>query len=181
MSATDIYDFESIIENAVKAVFTAAGLTCFTPQDAATIDFQKERPRVEVEYQHGVGQNQWHIEQTAPNAFKDRRERAWKGQLVVALVTEANITIHCAYRAQVRSIMAGLWNQINGDGAEDCPWQYSVNGTPTDGKLRNHKLHYVGDAGTSPIYPMDQGMFKTTMNFNVDLSVQENAWALLNT
>lgn len=156
MSAeTDIYSFEQIFEDALKAVFTAREVKAFTSQD--TPDFQKDRPRVEVVFIPGPSQGQY---KTVGGNF---RQTSWKGQFQLRLVTEASAQVHNAFRAVIRSIMHGV-------GA-------AINETPP---MDKHKLQpFFADAGTSPRYQPEEGTYETNMIFECDFSVQNSAWAAL--
>lgn len=177
MSATDIYDFENIIEAAAATVFAAAQI-----QNATTLTFpamQKVRPRVEIIYIHGAGKGMLIIPPGTPPSIENRRESCWSGQLKLELITQDDIVQHCAFRSSVRAIMATFWTLINGQGGV-TPWSYSDNGgPPPDGRLSNHKLQFARDAGTTPVMVPERGYLQTTMLYDTDLSVQANAWALL--
>jgi hypothetical protein len=174
MSVADIYDFEGQVEPAVKAVLVAMGLAAFTTQDE--IDFTKDRPRVEVMFTLGAGQNRWAIINpetgleptgtTAQDAWNYRRESAWACSITIQAITDADIAAHSIYRAKARNALAGLWVCIN-----------EVNDLMT-----RHFLTMSSDGGNSSIQ-MDQehGMFKTDFHFNGKISVQADAWPALAT
>lgn len=156
MSAvSDIYNLEAVVENSIQAVFTASSVVSFTTQQLA--DLQKGRPRVEIEYINGAGHERW----IKVNGYP--RETAWKGTVKLELITNADISIHSAYRTQIRSIMHGLSQTVN----EVAP-------------MTLHNIHqFLIDGGTSPKWVPQEGSYQTTMNFEINLSVQANAWAIL--
>jgi hypothetical protein len=151
-----IYDFERVLETSAKAVFTTAEVAAFTSQD--TFDFQKNRPRVEILFTPGAGRQQYHV-----LASGNLVETSWSGTFRVQVVTRADISIHSEFRAEVRGIMHAL------------PW--TINEVEP---MMHHCLHRIVDGGTSgmEIAPEDD-LMKTTLEFQVDFSVQADAWALI--
>lgn len=181
MSARDIYDFEGIVEATTVSLFLDDNdISAISTQNPRKL--RRDRPRVEVLYVHGSGRQQMVL--VGGTTIEYRRERAWNGQLKLELVTDADIQLHTAFRCQVRSLMAAFWLNINAKPGDITPWSYGPLGKPLvlppGGRLRNHKLQSAGDGGTSPVMS-GQGYLQTTMLYDVDLSVQDNAWALLNT
>src|SRR3954465_5018843 len=84
----DAFDFEAVIEAAIAAVLTSAGLTVFTTGQVP--DFQKDRPRVQVQYTHGVGHQQWANQNKLPVDLKGQKiETAWASTLHTTVVTSA--------------------------------------------------------------------------------------------
>ena len=46
--------------------------------------------------------------------------------------------------------------------------------------LPYHRVqNFIMDAGTSPLYEPETGVYKTDMSFNLHVSVQNDAWAAL--
>jgi hypothetical protein len=171
MSVAQIYDFEGQVEPAIKAVLVAMRLAAFTSQDE--IDFQKDRPRVEIQFTLGAGQNRWVIidpvtgmppAASPAEAWNYRRESAWACTITFSAITAANITEHSAYRVAVRNALASIWIRIN-----------EVNGL-----MARHFLTMSSDGGnTSLQMAQDKAMFKTDFNFNGKISVQADAWPAL--
>jgi len=174
MSASDIYDFESAVEEAVKAIFDDAGVTAWTAvgrPDETTADdaaqpLQKERPRVEIQYINGAGQRRF-LPIAGDNSCT--REQAWIGQIRIDAITDATVAAHRSFIATVRNVMAIIITVINGG--------QSQGGKPL---LTHHKLQIVTDGGSSQRYKTDEGYFQTTLLYGTHLSVQQNAWPLLN-
>jgi hypothetical protein len=172
MSVAQIYDFEGAVEPAIKAVLVAMGLAAFTSQDE--IDFQKDRPRVEVQFTLGAGQNRWVAINSATGlpvaalspqeTWNQRRESAWACTITFSAITAADIAEHSAYRAVIRNALATLWVRIN-----------EVNGLMT-----RHHLYMSSDGGNSSLQmAQDKAMFKTDFTFNGKISVQADAWPAL--
>lgn len=170
-----VYDFERVLEFALKTVLEAAQLKAFTSQavpagndDAQNadlvaqgyelLDFQKDRPRVEIEFVCGAGQRQF-----VPHPDTGvETEAAWKGQYLLKLVTAADMRLHSALRTMVRYQMQKLRGTIN----DVAP-------------MTLHNLQLLTDAGTSPVITPEDGVFLSTMNFDIDFSIQADAWAQL--
>lgn len=156
MSAeTDIYSFETIFAQALQAVLNGRDVRSYTILDAP--NFQNDRPRTEIIFVPGSGRGRWNP------ARADLRETAWKGAYNLFLITDANVQAHSAYVALVRSIMHGIDTAING--AEP---------------MTRHRLQaFFRDGGTSPSYKPEDGVYETRMIYEVDFSVQADAWAAL--
>lgn len=112
---------------------------------------------MEIMFTAGAGQNQ----RPYLRDIQQERETAWKGQYRLDLITEAKATVHNDYRTKIRSLMHGLPYQIN------------------ETHLPYHKLQFLVDAGTTPTLDSREGYYMTVMIFDVDFSIQANAWALL--
>lgn len=171
MSASQIYDIEGILEAAAQAVLNALSLEAFTTRSDP--EFQKVRPRVEIEATLGGGLGRFvpikdGAVVTSPTAdvtpselFFLRRESAWQVRLQFNIITEADITIHAEYRAKVRAALAQLWVSINAPAT-----------------LPRHVLQLTKDNGSSPIMVQpEQGMMKTEITFDGSVSVVNGAWA----
>ena len=92
------------------------------------------------------------------------RNSAWKGQLIVVAITDADAPgklVHSVYRAKVRNFCANLG--------------YRVNATA----LTKHKLQSIVEGGTDRGIRTADGYEQSTFNFNIDFSIQGDAWLLL--
>jgi hypothetical protein len=159
MSAQDIYDFEVIVPVAVQTVLTAAGLTAMTIAD--TQDFQKTRPRVEVVYKH-TGEAQPQRKAMLDDGSK--RTSCFRGELKLHAITDADAAgklAHSEYRAQVRAAVAVLQDQLNGSA------------------LANHNIQFITSGNEETGVRSADGYQQTTFSFQVDLSVQQDAWSIL--
>lgn len=172
-----IYDFERVMETSLKSVFTQNNVKAFTSQmivrtgDAAQdgaavqagydlIDFQKDRPRAEIMFIPGAGQGRFVAKFIGGTEMPV--ETSWKGQFKIDLITPPDIRIHAAFRTKVRFIMH---TQL-----------LSVNGTT----LRFHKIqNFYRDGGTSPVMKPEEGVFQTSLIFDLDFSLEDCAWDLL--
>lgn len=172
-----VFDFERVFELAAKALLTANNIKAFTSQmivtsgsadgDAALvaqgwdiINFQKDRPRAELIFTPGAGQKQPRVAVFNGNEFPV--ETAWKGQYKIDLITGADMRIHAAFRTMVRFVMHTQLLTING------PY------------LDLHQIQsFHADNGTSPVMKPEDGVFQTTMLFEIDFGILDAAWATL--
>lgn len=168
-----VYDFENVLEKALQALFTTAEIKSFTTQDfgalkddgagnqVPVIDFQNERPRVEILFTTGAGQGQFRP--LIVGGVEVPVETSFKGRYQLDLITEAKIQIHSAYRTRIRGFMH---TQLLG-----------VNGTDP---MTLHRIHrFQMDAGTSPTFHAAEGYLRTILQFDIDFSIQDSAWATL--
>lgn len=180
-----VFDFEHIFEVAIKALFIANAIKAFTSQmtastgnaaqDAALvaagwdiIDFQKDRPRVEITFTPGSGAQQWNNKTftgsvTGYNPTGEIPvETSWKGQIKLDLITPADMQIHTAYRNFVRFLMHTQLTTLNNTA------------------LTLHRIQsFYHDAGTTPVLKPETGLFQTSMLYDLDFSIQDDAWATL--
>ena len=175
-----VYDFSNVFEVALKTLFTSGPtqVKAFTSQMIPTtgdasqdaqlqqqgyeiIDFIKDRPRVEIFFTPGAGQERHEAQNIG--GFDTSVETSWKGQFRLDCTTDADIRQHSAFVTMVRYVMhTQLYNGINGK------------------ILQNHYIHqFAKDSGTTPMIKTEEGLFQTTLLFNIDFSIQEGAWALL--
>jgi hypothetical protein len=155
-AATDIYAFETLFPDALKTVLTAAEIKAFTLSD--TVNFQKDRPRVEIVFHPGAGREQF------IQVNGDPRETSWAGEFELLLVTEAEVNTHLAYLTQIRSTLHGVFGQIN------------------DYVLTRHIIQpFIRDGGTVSQWTPQDGCFISRLTVGVDYSVQADAWAALAT
>lgn len=172
MSAeTDIYDFETAIEDAVEALMLDNDLEVVTPRTAEK--FQKARPRLELLFKvHGAKQSYHVVENKKRNA-------TWAGELTVAIVTgtgetdSENVTdssqVHREYRARVRNLMATAADDLNG------------NDDAGDRFLAFHQVQNVVESGNVPKYGTDKGYEMSTLSYQIDFGVHKDAWTALTT
>lgn len=165
-----LYDFERVLEKATRAVFVAVEIKAFTTYavpksgDSAiddqleTYDLQKDKPRAEIMFTPGAGQGHFKLVNSV------ERETCWKGQLRIDIVSEDDMRIHSALRVKVRALMHGFRELVN----SVEPMQY-------------HKVQFCADAGSTPALQIQEGELVTTMLFDIDFSVQDDAWALITT
>lgn len=170
MSAfTDIYDFETVFETALKNVFKARSITAYTSVDFSLSNgdgtpiqkLQLKRPRVEIQFSPGEGNGQWHL--NTESGETTLREQGWSGEYTVRIVTAARYDAHSAYRAEVRGVLHNL-TLLNG----------------TDPMLRHKIQPQSHDGGTSPIVvDTEEGTFTSQIKMAINFSVQTDAWSAL--
>jgi hypothetical protein len=169
MSATtDIYDFETAIEEAFRTALADAGLTAhtlLTVPDAADIEasqeFQRSRPRVVVSLEVGAAKGQLLAAPGTRASSGSSREMAYGGTLTLEIVTAATIAAHREYRAIVRQVMDTI-----------CP---AVNGDP----VTHHKVQRVRATGSGTTYEAAGGCYAARLTYDVDFSIQAEAWNAL--
>lgn len=125
------------------------------------IDFQKDRPRVEIFATLGAGKQQFIPHPQYPDV---ECETLWDITIAFNALTRADMMVHDAYRTMVRYLTHSARGVINGVGG-----------------MENHYLGTITDGGTSPVEVPEQGIFRTILSINSMISVQANAWALLTT
>ncbi len=168
MSYKDVYDFEGAIEKAVSAVFTDQEIVCFTPQGDP--QFQKNRPRVEATFIPGPGRQQYILvadDFTDGNSdYPHRRESSFGGQLTLSVITdgENGMSAHADYRSKIRNVMSTFQRTVNGLSAS----------------VMNHKVQQIRENGSSNVYGPQEGYYQTTLNYDLEFSIQANAWLQLN-
>jgi len=180
-----IYDFPGIFEPALKALFTAREIKAFTSQavestgDAGEdqelveqgfeiIDYQKDRPRVEIIFTPGASQGRYR--NTIVSGIELPLDIAWSGQFKLDVFTAADVRIHRALVTQVRFIMHTQLLQVNAflpDGTAGNP-----------GTLTRHRIQPCQkDSGTTPIMRPEDGSFQTSLLTDIDFTIQDDAWA----
>lgn len=169
-----VYNFEAIFEKALQAVFLSADIKSYTSQFVARtgdslidnaavaagfqlLDFQKDRPRVEIFFTPGAGQGLWR--ELGVAGATTPVECAWAGQYRLEIVTAADIRVHSAFVVAVRFVMQTLQCRLNNSG------------------LTFHAIApFYKDGGTSPTIKAESGSFQTTMMFEINFSIQDDAW-----
>lgn len=173
-----VYDFQGIMEVALKSLFIEREIKAFTSQyvvstgddaqDAELVeqgfeilDYQKDRPRVEITFMPGAGQDQFAAKIIA--GFEMPVETSWSGQFKLDVITAPDIRVHKGFVIAVRFLMHTQLQSVNGS-------EY----------LPLHRIQsFAMDAGTSPQMKTDQGDFQTTVLFDIQFSIQDDAWDLL--
>ncbi len=157
MAAQDLYDFELVIPRAVRTVLEGLDLKCYTLEDA--IDFQRIRPRVEIVYRH-MGEASPQRLAILPDGSK--RTSCFRGELKIHAITDADEQgklAHSTYRATVRNGLAALREQVNGT------------------QLTLHKIQFIQIGNEETGVRSADGYQQTTWPFQLDISIQQDAWA----
>ncbi len=156
-----VYSFETIFPAALKAVLVAAGLKAFTIEDVP--DLQKDRPRAEVFF--SVGQGQGVFRQLLVDGDPYPVETSWVGSYEIIAVTEDDPAVHLNFLANIRKAMFTAGGKING----------------TD-PMTLHKLQpFLRDAGTVTNWTPQDGSVHSRLSFEVNFSIQDDAWELIAT
>jgi hypothetical protein len=163
MSAiTDIYDYFTPIETAVQSVFAAAEVAACTPVDDP--DFQRPRPRVEIELSPGDAQGRLRYEADRLVASGNLRETAYSASLSIRVITEAQISQHRAFLARAQYQMDNIVPTIGAAGT-----------------LTNHRLASAKATGGSVSYTPQDGCYVSELTYDIDFSILPSAWAALET
>jgi hypothetical protein len=156
-----IYDIESAVESAFKSLFQSSDLVAYTTNDAGMPS--KERPRVELMYQHGAedGHNS-----TASNYY---RADTFAGSIIVAVITNAQdesigTAEHAQFRARVRNVMAKANALLVADRSGD------------DSLLPYHSVMDVVESGTAPAYTPEEGHLVSRINYSIKVNIRPDAW-----
>ena len=160
MSAiTELFDFETVVATAVQNVLQDQfGLKAFTIADK--IDFQKDRPRVEIVYMHQGETNPKRLSNPLPDG--SRRTSCFRGELLLHAISEAEETgklAHSEYRAQIRNAVSQLAALVN------------------ENELTKHRINFVVTGNEKTGVRSGDGYQQTTFPFTVDISIQQDAWA----
>ncbi len=161
-----VYDFESVLERGLQALLTALNIKSFTTQDfgrnnadgTPVIDFQKDRPRVEILFTTSAGQGQFRP--LLVDGIEVPVETSFKGQYRLDIITAPAMSIHAAYRTMIRAVMHTQLLGVNG----------------TDPMTFHRIQRFYQDAGTSPTIKADEGYMRTILSFEIDFSIQNEAW-----
>ena len=156
-----VYAFERILPLGLKPVMVAAGINAFTIEDAC--DLQKDRPRAELFFASGSGQGIF--KQITVNGEPYPVETSWLGAYEIIAVTVDDPEVHLAYLAKLRRIMFCAGPKIN-------------NQEP----MTLHKLQpFIRDGGTVNNWEPQEGAIHSRLTFEINFSIQDDAWELIST
>jgi hypothetical protein len=174
-----VYDFEFVMETALKSVFDGEDIQALTTRqvvgsgsdetDAAAVaagytilTFKKPRPRVEIQFTCGGGDGQFR--QIRVNGAGQEVETSWSGQFRVTCITDADIRVHSEFIVAVRFLLQTLRPRINA------------------AVLPKHCLQpFSRDGGTSTRHSPQEGVIVTDLLLDIHFSIQDDAWADLAT
>ena len=174
-----LYDFEGVMEKALAALFTANDVKAFTSQwiaktgdkaaDAANeaagfslLDWQLDTPRVEIFFTPGAGAGQF--TNKVIGGVEMPVETSWSGQYRLDLKTTADIRKHAAFRTLGRYLLHTQLLSVNGNAL-----------------ALHHIATFPKDAGTTPMMKGENGFFQTTFLYDIEFSIQDDAWDTLAT
>jgi hypothetical protein len=159
MTASDLYDFETNVPDAIVPAFTAAGLQAITLSIAP--DFQKPRPRSELFFRPGPAVN-------PPRIMLVDGKRviaAYEGDLEITSITDtiaANKLTHSAYRAAIRQLM-----------------ELDAVRTACNLATSPYKLDFVMPAGSTETVKTDEGYELSRLTYRVQFSIKQDAFEQL--
>jgi hypothetical protein len=155
-------DFEGVVENAIATLLRSNGLTVFISGEV--YDFQKDRPRVQVQYTHGPGRLIYANPQALPADLAGQKiETAWASTLHTTIVTSADATgkqDQSDIRSTLRFIYMNLAPRLNGN------------------LLTVHKFNLAKDAGsTRGLHPQDSNSEILQLVHEIQISLHESVWS----
>ena|SRR6266481_214590 len=158
-----VLDFENLIPDAIAQVFIANG---FTADNARTVqsdpEAQKVRPRIDIWFKV----NGAYLPVQEAQLFQELSlNSAYKGTLTLYVISAADAPgklVHSTFRAKVRALSARM--------------PYLVNGI----YLTKHKMHPpMVDGDTAVSLKTQDDLQQTTLNYGVNFSIQNDAWAAI--
>jgi len=155
-------DFENIVEEAIATVLRANGLNVFVSGEV--YDFQKDRPRVQIQYTHGPGRLQWVNPNKLPSDLTGQKiETAWASTLHTTIVTAADASgkqDQSDIRSSLRFIYMNLANRLNGN------------------LLTVHRFNILKDSGSSRgLHPQDSNSEILQLVDEIQISLHESIWS----
>ena len=174
-AASNIYDFSTPIEETFAFIFSARGMNCYSPLGESILNeaandappdliqqFQKKRPRVEILLIPGAGLGHLRprtdnvASRITPGFLRDNSHRA---NMILWVVTRADILEHRAYIAQVRCLLEVIAFEAN-----------------ASGKMAHHTIQTFKVTGEQPASKAGEGIIEATINCELEFSVKESAW-----
>lgn len=171
-----VYQFKTVVQRAAAlfvaaqniAVYTRTNESLRTPAWLAenptlvdyvlsTLVFQKQRPRLEIYYDHG--QETGHVN---PTNF---RPDCWTGNLSVVGVTAPKDEEHEQYIARVRNVMVRLRTSLFNDRTAS-----------TDLLLPWHCILDMVESGTSGRDETQDGYYLSNINYAIKINIRPTAW-----
>jgi hypothetical protein len=144
-----IYDFETPIESAFAALLAAQGLTAKATADS--IDFQSDRPRVEVQF-NVTGANDSR-QFACPDGV--HRHDLYSGTLTLAIITESGAdTTHAEYRAKVRTAMSGAYSA----------------------SMADLEIRYLVPQSSTPAVRPEDNLQVSNLTYEVRFGIKPTAW-----
>lgn len=153
-----VYDFENIIADAVAIAPALAHLNPATQNTVSLL--QKPRPRTEILFK--INGEVVPRRMIGPKMLNG----AYKGTLVCVVITGTDTDdkkVHTSYVTQLRFLMPNIGPSLNGT------------------ILTNHCLQFIRETGTTLLIKNDEGYLQTSINFDVDFTIQSNALNALQT
>ncbi len=159
----ELYEFETRIEAALKTAFYDVGITAIVSNDVSE-DFQQERPRIDLQYVHGVESG--HNRAVPPYFQAD----SFLGSLNVVVVTnsqaateenpDGGMSQHSRYRALVRSEFAKM------------RYNFAVN----PDWLPFYSILDIVEPGTAFVLNAQDGYYTSEINFDFKINIKPDAW-----
>lgn len=191
----ELFDYETALEDGFAVAMMDAGLTVYTPR--LSVEFQKERPRVEFEVVTGQAKKSYGPVDTDGNF--SRLNASWFGELRVHIITASgdsdqdSSNVHRVYRANVRYQMMGKRpiaqsapfdgiNSVRPTGLEPITLgtgTFARTISSGDQYLLFHKVQNIVETGTTPQYSPDKGFEQSSIIYAVEFGIDGAAWSEL--
>jgi hypothetical protein len=161
---TAVYDLENIVPSAVSTVLAAPPIGLVVATYASTNELQKARPRVEILWAN-MGESV--PRRSIPVQYESGVvliNAAYKGQLHCSVITDSadsDKVIHQNYVTNLRWYIPQLGGLCNAT------------------ILPTHKLQFQREGGTAFMHKTDDGFTVSTITFDVDVSIQQDALTAL--
>lgn len=183
---TNLYDYETPIEDGFSCALQDAGLTVVTLRSG--VAFQETRPRVELLFKLGPARQSY-----GPVGFTELNA-SWTGRLEIELITNTADTRQARafriYRASLRNIMASLrpptdnqFGGINSNRTAGLPDLTIGDRVYSSGDqyLLYHKVQNIIEDGADPDPQPDKGLETSKLYYRIDFGIDAAAWAELAT
>jgi len=187
-----IYDFETPVEMALALAFAAEEIKIYTPSNEGfatdawraanpelsdqilTVEFQQARPRIELAFRAGTAAGRNYPSSTTRAPLGGWDHDLARGSIIgIKVITKVSILEHRQFLAQVRGLMATILRTINGD--------ETIADAIAGQQLVYHRLAEVTEAGASPIYTPEQGVYQTDLQYAAQLTLEAEYVAALET
>jgi len=185
-----IYDFETPVEMAFAIAFAAEQIKIYTPSNEGfatdawrtanpalapqilAVDFQQDRPRIELAFRAGTAAGRNFPSSPARTPLGGWDHDLARGSLIgIKVITKVNIIEHRQFLAQVRGLMATILRTINGD--------ETIADAIAGQQLVYHRLAEVMEAGASPVYTPEEGVYQTDLQYAAQLTLEADYVAAL--
>lgn len=183
MSAiNDIYGFEYALESALVSALASDGLTIYSESNDAlleahpelsesgtsffipsTLEFQKIRPRVEMAVSIGAAKGVYHYSGAdAMPVGGSMRETSYAAGIAFQVVSDSIGPQLRSMVCQLRCSMDTIRERIN-----ESPY------------LPYHSVHSITHENSSNIFSPEEGLFVTSLQYNIEFCIRTDAWDLL--
>lgn len=154
ITEAQLFDFETVVSDALKTVFTAENLVTRTVSSLPK--FQLDRLRIEAFTAMGGSKGKLYVADNFGSVPGTTYETLRKGQCSLTLITQFDNVIHGALRARVRNMAATMNNRLNA-------------------VLQYHFISWFSDAGASYSEKPNENIKSTKLNFDFEINIIDQA------